>query len=103
MAGRCPIPGHGLANAAALEDAGLAPWARTDEQFATALREQSGRGRTPQVQDDPTLHVLAVLRGVAATSSPRASRAPMLAFDASGRPARRDRPQRAEARLRRPA
>lgn len=59
---RC-IPGHGIANAAALRDGGLAPWAHTDEQFAAALQRQAGRGRTLLVPDDPALHVLSVLRG----------------------------------------
>ena len=59
---RC-IPGHGLANAAALHDGGLAPWARTDEQFTAALDYQVGRGRIPLVPDDPALHVLSLLNG----------------------------------------
>jgi len=58
---RC-IPGHGIANAAALRDGGLAPWARTDEQFTRALAQQAARGRTASVHDDPALHVLALLR-----------------------------------------
>lgn len=59
---RC-IPGHGIANAAALRDGGLAPWARTEEQFTAALEHQAARGRTPLVPDDPALHVLSVLHG----------------------------------------
>jgi len=57
---RC-IPGHGLANAAALEVSGLAPWARTNEQFVEALRRQAGRGRRTTRHRDPALHVLQVM------------------------------------------
>jgi UDP-N-acetylglucosamine:LPS N-acetylglucosamine transferase len=38
---RC-LPGHGVANAAALERLGLAPWPRTVDQLAAALRATAG-------------------------------------------------------------
>lgn len=57
---RC-IPGHGLANAASLERAGLAPWARTREEFAAALVAQASRPRTKPHVQDPTEAVLQLI------------------------------------------
>jgi len=61
---RC-IPGHGRANAAAIEDAGLGPWARSPEQFTTALREQAAKRRILSTQPDPSLLILSLLDGTA--------------------------------------
>ncbi|MBC7375398.1 MAG: glycosyltransferase [Frankiales bacterium] len=57
---RC-IPGHGLANAAILESAGLAPWARDNASFIIAVREQATRTRTASPQQDPATVVLRYL------------------------------------------
>jgi UDP-N-acetylglucosamine:LPS N-acetylglucosamine transferase len=54
-----PIPGHGRANAAVLDAAGLAPWARTAEQLAElvhAAARPDGQPRFP----DPSALVLSV-------------------------------------------
>jgi UDP-N-acetylglucosamine:LPS N-acetylglucosamine transferase len=56
-----PIAGHGRANAAVLEAAGLAPWARTRGQLAAALRDQVRRGRGRRATGDPAEQVLALL------------------------------------------
>lgn len=56
-----PIPGHGRANAAVLEQYGLAPWPKTAEELAAALHEQVRRGRNPAVLGDPADDVLALL------------------------------------------
>ena len=48
-----PIPGHGRANAAVLDDAGLAPWARDRAELAHHLHAQVARGRIERVFDDP--------------------------------------------------
>jgi processive 1,2-diacylglycerol beta-glucosyltransferase len=56
-----PIPGHGRANAAVLEQYGLAPWPRTAEELAVALHEQVRHGRNPTALGDPTDDVLALL------------------------------------------
>jgi UDP-N-acetylglucosamine:LPS N-acetylglucosamine transferase len=57
-----PIPGHGRANARVLQEAGLAPWARTPAELARCLRAELGRDRTPPAVDDPTGVVLVALR-----------------------------------------
>ena len=56
-----PIPGHGRANAAVLHRSGQAPWARSPDELARALRAQLDRDRTPPEVGDPTEHVLAAL------------------------------------------
>lgn len=56
-----PIPGHGRANAAVLEDADLAPWARSRAELWAALDSQLQRGRRPVRLGDPADHVLALL------------------------------------------
>jgi UDP-N-acetylglucosamine:LPS N-acetylglucosamine transferase len=61
-----PIPGHGRANAAALDACGLAPWAHTPAQLATALHAQLRRGRRPLASGDPAEQVLAMLAVAAA-------------------------------------
>jgi UDP-N-acetylglucosamine:LPS N-acetylglucosamine transferase len=63
-----PIPGHGRANAAVLEDAGLAPWARTRDQLWAALDAQLRAGRRPVRLGDPTDEVLALLAPAAAAA-----------------------------------
>lgn len=66
---RC-IPGHGLANAATIAAAGLAPWAKTPKELGAALRAQASRGTAPPEQGDPTDHVVAAL----AATVPQAAR-----------------------------
>jgi len=65
-----PIPGHGRANAAVLQEARLAPWARDRQELARHLHTQSARGRTEHLFDDPADLVLGrpagILAGVAA-------------------------------------
>jgi processive 1,2-diacylglycerol beta-glucosyltransferase len=56
-----PIPGHGRANAAVLDDAGLAPWARTRAELWAALDSQVQSGRRAPRAADPTDQVLALL------------------------------------------
>jgi UDP-N-acetylglucosamine:LPS N-acetylglucosamine transferase len=56
-----PIAGHGRANAAVLDDAGLAPWARTREELWAALDAQLQIGRRSLRVADPTDEVLALL------------------------------------------
>lgn len=64
-----PIPGHGLANAAALEHAGLAPWVRDRSELATALRTamQDGSRSPAWHAADPAALVEAIATGGAAT------------------------------------
>jgi len=57
---RC-IPGHGRANAAVLERAGLAPWARDESEFGRAVAAQLTRGRLDTTHQDPAELVLALL------------------------------------------
>lgn len=57
---RC-IPGHGLANARVLHDAGIAPWARDEQELAAALRRQLAAGRGAAYVLDPADAVLALL------------------------------------------
>jgi UDP-N-acetylglucosamine:LPS N-acetylglucosamine transferase len=60
-----PIPGHGRANARVLQEAGMAPWARTPAELAHALHVELGRDRTPPAFGDPARVVLAALRQAA--------------------------------------
>jgi hypothetical protein len=53
-----PIPGHGRANAAVLDAAGLAPWAHDRAGLARHLHEQAARGRTERLFGDPAGLVL---------------------------------------------
>jgi UDP-N-acetylglucosamine:LPS N-acetylglucosamine transferase len=62
-----PIPGHGRANAAALQQGGLAPWARDRHELAVFIRRQIGAGAPPSPPGDPTDVVLGVLAGSAVT------------------------------------
>jgi processive 1,2-diacylglycerol beta-glucosyltransferase len=55
-----PIPGHGRANAAVLDAAGIAPWAHTPEQLGELVREAVGRDRTPAQFPDPAELVLSM-------------------------------------------
>jgi UDP-N-acetylglucosamine:LPS N-acetylglucosamine transferase len=48
------IPGHGRANAAVLDRAGLAPWVRTPEELPEVLAKQAAAGRRPAALGDPT-------------------------------------------------
>lgn len=64
-----PIPGHGLANAAALQEAGLAPWVRDRHELAAALRtamNTASRALTWPAADPADL-VEAIATGKAAT------------------------------------
>jgi processive 1,2-diacylglycerol beta-glucosyltransferase len=64
-----PIPGHGVTNAANLERAGLATWARTEDDLRRVLVEVLGAERRDRIPHDaPT--VLGVLTGVPAVSPP---------------------------------
>ena len=56
-----PIPGHGRANATVLENADLAPWARSRTELWAALDRQLRRGRRPARLGDPADDVLALL------------------------------------------
>ncbi|MGK4584049.1 glycosyltransferase [Kitasatospora sp. HPMI-4] len=60
---RC-LPGHGVTNAAALDDAGLAAWIRTPGQLAPLLREalRTAPAR-PAETTVPADHVIAALAG----------------------------------------
>jgi UDP-N-acetylglucosamine:LPS N-acetylglucosamine transferase len=55
------IPGHGRANAAVLDDAGLAPWVRTPGELPEALARQAAAGRRPAALGDPTDVIEALL------------------------------------------
>jgi processive 1,2-diacylglycerol beta-glucosyltransferase len=65
-----PLPGHGRANAAVLDAAGLAPWARTPQQLGELVHAAVGRDRTPSQFPDPAELVLSM-----AQSSARPERA----------------------------
>jgi processive 1,2-diacylglycerol beta-glucosyltransferase len=56
-----PIPGHGRANAAALEASGLAPWAHDRLQLGELIRKQISAGAPPTPPGDPTNAVLKLL------------------------------------------
>lgn len=60
-----PIPGHGRANAAVLDAAGLVPWARTPEQLGRLVHAAVGRDRTPPVFPDPAALVLSLAEAAA--------------------------------------
>lgn len=64
-----PIPGHGLANAAALQDAGLAPWVHDPGELSGALRTAMTAGARPLTWPaaDPAALVAAIAMGKAAT------------------------------------
>jgi UDP-N-acetylglucosamine:LPS N-acetylglucosamine transferase len=47
-----PIPGHGLANARALDEAGLVPYLDQPSRLHLALREVRAGGRRPRLPDD---------------------------------------------------
>ncbi|GAA1652434.1 MGDG synthase family glycosyltransferase [Georgenia ruanii] len=66
---RC-IAGHGRANAAVLEAAGGAPWARTADELTRALLEQSARPRTGAPQGDPADHIVTLLAATARAARP---------------------------------
>jgi UDP-N-acetylglucosamine:LPS N-acetylglucosamine transferase len=55
------IPGHGRANAAILDEAGLAPWARDREELWAAMDRQLAAGRRSVRLGDPADHILAML------------------------------------------
>lgn len=69
---RC-IPGHGRANAAVLERAGLAPWSHTTDGFIQALRHQAARPRLRRTFDDPATLILQLV-GLTATAPVPVSR-----------------------------
>lgn len=56
-----PIPGHGRANAAVLDEGGIAPWARNREELWAAMDRQLQLGRRSVRLGDPTDHILAML------------------------------------------
>lgn len=82
-----PIPGHGLANAAALQDAGLAPWVRDRRELAAALRLAMSNGSRSLAWQaaDPAALVEAIARGTAAT--PEIAAAIYAGPHGTGRPA----------------
>lgn len=57
---RC-IPGHGQANAAVLQEGGIAPWAHSPTELAAALHSQLAVSRRPACLADPAQVVLALL------------------------------------------
>jgi UDP-N-acetylglucosamine:LPS N-acetylglucosamine transferase len=59
------IPGHGEANAAALEAAGLAPWIRSERDLDAAL-DTALRYRSPGLPDAPQPE--SVIAGLAAVA-----------------------------------
>jgi UDP-N-acetylglucosamine:LPS N-acetylglucosamine transferase len=58
-----PIPGHGRANAEALDLGGLAPWARSAQELAEQMTRQVRAGAVPPPPGDPAAIVLGVLTG----------------------------------------
>lgn len=56
-----PIPGHGRANAGALDSSGLAPWARSKEELAEQMTKQANAGAVPTPPGNPVDIVLGVL------------------------------------------
>jgi processive 1,2-diacylglycerol beta-glucosyltransferase len=58
-----PIPGHGRANAAALDVSGLAAWARSPGDLVTQLEKQLHAAAPASPPGDPTDVVLGVLAG----------------------------------------
>lgn len=59
-----PIPGHGVANAEVLADAGLAPWPKTEAELIDAIRTQASVRSDPAHvvrQQDTAALVLALL------------------------------------------
>jgi UDP-N-acetylglucosamine:LPS N-acetylglucosamine transferase len=58
-----PIPGHGRANAAALERSGLAAWAHDPGDLATQVRKQLRADAPASPPGDPTDAVLGLLAG----------------------------------------
>lgn len=99
---RC-IPGHGQTNAAALDEAGLAPWIREPDRLAPTLTEllHGPRGRAQReaglalftAAPGPVPAVMTMARGpLSATAIPsqrrRVAARPAVAFDVSGLPPR---------------
>jgi processive 1,2-diacylglycerol beta-glucosyltransferase len=56
-----PIPGHGRANAAILDEAGLAPWAHNRAELWAAMDRLAQAGRRSARLGDPTDHILALI------------------------------------------
>jgi len=63
------IPGHGRANAAVLDGAGLAPWVHTPEGLPEVLAKQAAAGRRPAALGDPTDTIVSLLPPVELASS----------------------------------
>jgi UDP-N-acetylglucosamine:LPS N-acetylglucosamine transferase len=63
------IPGHGRANAAVLDRAGLAPWVRTPEELPAALARAAAAGRRPAALGDPTDTIVSLLPPVRLATS----------------------------------
>jgi UDP-N-acetylglucosamine:LPS N-acetylglucosamine transferase len=97
---RC-IPGHGQTNAAALDEAGLAPWIREPDRLAPTLTEllHGPRGRAQReaglalftAAPGPVPAVKAMARGPLSTTTVPSRRRPLaarpaVAFDVSGLP-----------------
>ena len=69
---RC-IPGHGRANAAVLDGAGLAPWAHDRDQFVRALQDCAGTRRALLPPDADPAQVILDLIEVSSPDSPAVS------------------------------
>jgi UDP-N-acetylglucosamine:LPS N-acetylglucosamine transferase len=66
------LPGHGVANAAVLDAAGVAPWARTREDLGLALRDRARpAGDAPARLPDPAHVVHRCATGAAVTPASR--------------------------------
>ena len=63
------IPGHGRANAAVLDGAGLAPWVHTPEELPEVLAKQAAAGRRPAALGDPTDTIVSLLPPVELATS----------------------------------
>jgi UDP-N-acetylglucosamine:LPS N-acetylglucosamine transferase len=63
------IPGHGRANAAVLDRAGLAPWVRTPDELPEVLAKQAAAGRRPAALGDPTDTIVSLLPPVELATS----------------------------------
>jgi UDP-N-acetylglucosamine:LPS N-acetylglucosamine transferase len=63
------IPGHGRANAAVLDQAGLAPWVEEPADLPAVLARQAAAGRRPAALGDPTDTILSLLPPVELATS----------------------------------
>jgi UDP-N-acetylglucosamine:LPS N-acetylglucosamine transferase len=59
-----PIPGHGRANARVLDESGLAPWARTEDELRDLLHAAVSMPRLPGLFPDPARQILDAVAGL---------------------------------------